>query len=84
MYVPGTDVNATDSKGVTPLHLALSRLKIMGGGKEEGSKVAVDREEMSEERRKSEEGEKSEVPTFRKKEIMQASKPRILLLLGVL
>ncbi len=26
----GTDVNTTDFRGVTPLHLALSRLKILG------------------------------------------------------
>ena len=57
----GTDVNATDVKGVTPLHLALSRLRLMGekqGKREEeggGGEVT------------------GEVPTFRKKEIMQVS-----------
>ena len=27
----GTDVNAVDLRGVTPLHLALSRLRVIGG-----------------------------------------------------
>ncbi len=28
----GTDINTTDFRGVTPLHLALSRLKMLGEG----------------------------------------------------
>ena len=32
LYVAGTDVNATDFRGTTPLHLALSRLRILGEG----------------------------------------------------
>ena len=36
----GTDVNATDLRGVTPLHLALSRLRILGEG--EGTSSSTD------------------------------------------
>ena len=64
MCTVGTDVNATDAHGVTPLHLALSRLKILGErerreGVKEGGGRGV--------------GAGGGVPLFRKKEIMQVS-----------
>ena len=61
--VSGTDVNATDAKGVTPLHLALSRLRMLGG------------KETAEEGGGSERGGEggNGVPSFRKKEIMHVS-----------
>ena len=34
----GTDVNAADARGVTPLHLALSRLKILGEKEKRGGR----------------------------------------------
>ena len=60
----GTDVNATDARGVTPLHLALSRLKMMGererreGVEEGGGRGMV---------------AGAGIPLFRKKEITQVS-----------
>ena len=64
MVVSGTDVNATDTKGVTPLHLALSRLRMLGGkeSKEEGGGGSE---------RGGEGG--NGAPSFRKKEIMHVS-----------
>ena len=64
MCTVGTDVNATDARGVTPLHLALSRLKMLGErecreGVEEGGGRGV--------------GAGGGVPLFRKKEITQVS-----------
>ena len=55
-------MNAADSRGVTPLHLALSKLRMLGereegrGGGGEGVSTTNDR-----------------VSTFRKKEIMHVS-----------
>lgn len=59
-------MNATDARGVTPLHLALSRLRMLGEGKREtrgqGSS-STEREEQQHHRQ-------DDVSTFRKKEIM--------------
>ena len=64
MCTVGTDVNATDAHGVTPLHLALSRLKMLGErerreGVEEGGGRGM--------------GAGGGVPLFRKKERTQVS-----------
>lgn len=63
----GTDVNATDARGVTPLHLALSRLRVLGEGKGRGVGTGRD---MGESSVRAEEPGGGEVPLFRKKEMM--------------
>ena len=69
LYVyTGTDVNATDARGVTPLHLALSRLRMLGEGESgkkegEGNRGVVGMGG----------GGGSTVPSFRKKEITHVS-----------
>ena len=71
----GTDVNATDARGVTPLHLALSRLRMLGEGKGKGKEGGRERV-MSvgvgegDDKRGAEPGG---VSSFRKKEMMQVS-----------
>ena len=69
----GTDVNATDVKGVTPLHLALSRLRLLG---DKQGRIG-EREGVLGERVLEGEKERSELenklPTSRKKEIMQVN-----------
>ena len=75
MFV-GTDVNATDARGVTPLHLALSRLRVLGEGKgREGGRgrvMGVGVGEGGGERGEEQGG----VSSFRKKEMMQVSSER--------
>lgn len=43
----GTDVNAMDSRGVTPLHLALSRLRIARDSDDEGGLPLSRKKEMT-------------------------------------
>ena len=43
----GTDVNAVDSRGVTPLHLALSRLRIARDSDDEGGLPLSRKKEMT-------------------------------------
>ena len=50
----GTDVNAADARGVTPLHLALSRLKLLGEKEKRGESSAGTLERMIHLRRKDE------------------------------
>ena len=38
---PGTDVNAMDLRGVTPLHLAQSRLRVLGDSEGRGSPESI-------------------------------------------
>ena len=61
-------MNAADSRGVTPLHLALSRLRMLGGkGERGGGSKGTDKVVESE-------GEGGNgTPTFRKKEIIHVS-----------
>ena len=71
----GTDVNATDARGVTPLHLALSRLRMLGEGKGKGKEGGRERVMgvgvgEGDDKRGAEPGGMS---SFRKKEIMQVS-----------
>ena len=74
-------MNATDARGVTPLHLALSRLRMLGEGKgkgKEGGRERVKGEGVGkgdDERGVERAGgvEPSGVSSFRKKEIMQVS-----------
>lgn len=51
MYA-GTDINTTDFRGVTPLHLALSRLKILGEGATSSSSSSAPEEGVSLRRKK--------------------------------
>ena len=68
-------MNATDSKGVTPLHLALSRLRMLGGKEERGGGEGGEGErEGVGERGSGGEG----VSSFRKKEIIHVSSGYIL------
>lgn len=61
-------MNAADSRGVTPLHLALSRLRMLGGKGERGG-GSEETDEVVES-----EGERGNgAPTFRKKEIIHVS-----------
>ena len=78
LYVyTGTDVNATDARGVTPLHLALSRLRMLGEG--ESGKKEGERESGKKEGEGNRGvvgmggGGESTVPSFRKKEITHVS-----------
>ena len=64
----GTDVNATDARGVTPLHLALSRLRMLGEGESGKKEGGGDRGVVG-----MGGGGESTVPSFRKKEITHVS-----------
>ena len=70
-------MNATDARGVTPLHLALSRLRMLGERKREAR-----REDCTEGEEKQH--EQDDIPTFRKKEILHVRCTIILLLLLLL